>query len=1039
MTFLYGSGPLPLKVIDTAGREIALAYNGSGNLVSATLPDGRAVSYSYTGGHLSKVTDVRRGTTAYTYDAQGRLATITDANGKRVIFNIYGNDGRVVAQKDHLGRTTTFDWNPATQTSFMTNPRGYTWKDVYASNVLVQERSPDEQTTSYEYDAQLNLIGITDRSGGVTRMEYDGNGDITSRIAPAPLAYEESFSYDPQGRLSAYIDGGGRGTLFAYDSDGNLITAVKPGNRIFQYTYDSSGLLTTSTNPLSNVTSYSYDSDGNLVEVVFPSGRRTRTEYDASGRAIARIDRRGLEAGADKTRYTWHFSYDDANNLLSQTDPLGGKTSWTYDAAGNVKAETDTKGRSTHYSYDFANRVSEVSAPAAGVTAYFYDSVGNLTRRTDANGHSTTYNYDSGNRLQQTHYPDGRIYAYGYDRSGRMNEISYPEKDALGQSSWSVTGIKRDVIGRVARIEYRGPSGETVSSVRHTYDGSGNRLFMTDDLGTEAYTYDDAGYLTGVTRDGRSFGYSLDPGGNILERTYPDGTKSSYSYDADGRISTVDTAGGQSSYSYDAAGNETALHLPSPSGYKTTRTFDRAGRVIEVANVKGGEVLSRFNYDLDAAGNPVRVETEDGATYYEYDGQDRLLKACYVQDCATSTDFIAYSYDAVGNRLMEIRPTGETAYEYDEADKLIAVRGPLGVSNYSYDGRGNVTQAGLDTFSYNSANLLEAATVAGLRTVYSYDGDGKRVGQSSGSETSASTRYEWDIANDLPLLVSTVPPTAHHRTNFRYGNDLLAQDSTVTGTTFYHHDGLGSVTDVTGADGSHKWAYSYEPFGTSRTALKLDPLAPDNPMRFTGEYLDATGLYHLRARQYDPRIGRFTATDPLPAGPYDPHVSTYAYVNNRPTLFVDPSGLFCVLGTNAHDGSCRGSGVLGGVGGVMWGAGQAANDAAGAALGGLADATGGTPTNCGSATCVTGSWLVPPGAEAWAVGHTIIGRGDVSGCLLEHELTHVRQYEDSGIFFVPIYAWDTAFNGYEGNIYETEAYAVQSGCRAEMALGQHTK
>lgn len=134
---------------------------------------------------------------------------------------------------------------------------------------------------------------------------------------------------------------------------------------------------------------------------------------------------------------------------------------------------------------------------------------------------------------------------------------------------------------------------------------------------------------------------------------------------------------------------------------------------------------------------------------------------------------------------------------------------------------------------------------------------------------------------------------------------------------YYHYDGLGSVTNVTNSSGLPQWSYTYDAFGNSRSATKVNPLAPDTPMRFTGEYLDPTGLYHLRARQYDPELGRFTATDPWPAGISDPYVSTYAYVNNRPTLFVDPSGMFCILTSN-QDGSCRGSGVVGAVGGAMY-------------------------------------------------------------------------------------------------------------------------
>lgn len=60
-------------------------------------------------------------------------------------------------------------------------------------------------------------------------------------------------------------------------------------------------------------------------------------------------------------------------------------------------------------------------------------------------------------------------------------------------------------------------------------------------------------------------------------------------------------------------------------------------------------------------------------------------------------------------------------------------------------------------------------------------------------------------------------------------------------------------------------------------------------MRFTGEFLDfPIDLYHLRARQYSPETGRFLTTDPLAPEIDDPYVSAYVYVNNRPTILVDP-------------------------------------------------------------------------------------------------------------------------------------------------------
>ncbi|MGH2747844.1 MAG: RHS repeat-associated core domain-containing protein [Actinomycetota bacterium] len=98
---------------------------------------------------------------------------------------------------------------------------------------------------------------------------------------------------------------------------------------------------------------------------------------------------------------------------------------------------------------------------------------------------------------------------------------------------------------------------------------------------------------------------------------------------------------------------------------------------------------------------------------------------------------------------------------------------------------------------------------------------------------------------------------------------------------------------------------TYESFGASRTTTKINPLAPDNPMRYTGQYLDPTGFYHLRARQYDPGLGRFSTTDPVAPALANPAVSWYAYVGNRPTVFLDPSGQIAIVAIPAGIGLAK--------------------------------------------------------------------------------------------------------------------------------------
>jgi RHS repeat-associated protein len=78
---------------------------------------------------------------------------------------------------------------------------------------------------------------------------------------------------------------------------------------------------------------------------------------------------------------------------------------------------------------------------------------------------------------------------------------------------------------------------------------------------------------------------------------------------------------------------------------------------------------------------------------------------------------------------------------------------------------------------------------------------------------------------------------------------------------------------------------------TVKTQTQNSGTAPANDLKFAGEQHDPTGLIHLRARQHDPATGRFLGRDPLDETPAGSAASPYAYVHQRPTVLIDPSGL----------------------------------------------------------------------------------------------------------------------------------------------------
>lgn len=247
--------------------------------------------------------------------------------------------------------------------------------------------------------------------------------------------------------------------------------------------------------------------------------------------------------------------------------------------------------------------------------------------------------------------------------------------------------------------------------------------------------------------------------------------------------------------------------------------------------------------------------------------------------------FIRWTYDSVGNRLTEARPTGTTTSTYNAADQLTQA----GSTTYTYDQNGNEKSAGSRTFTYDLANRLISTTGGSTTTTYTYNGDGLRLQASTGTQASKKTNYLWDVQGNLPQFALERDGNNALLRRYVYGARRISM-TTGGSAYYYHYDNLGSVANVTSSTGSSQWTEAYEPFGAIRTETKNSNSAPANFMKFTGEYLDPTGLYYLRARQYDPSIGRFVGPDSL-EGAADSHSgSLYAYANDDPTRFTDPTG-----------------------------------------------------------------------------------------------------------------------------------------------------
>jgi RHS repeat-associated protein len=340
------------------------------------------------------------------------------------------------------------------------------------------------------------------------------------------------------------------------------------------------------------------------------------------------------------------------------------------------------------------------------------------------------------------------------------------------------------------------------------------------------------------------------------------------------------------------------------TGYNETITeysYDSLNRLIKLVNKKSsGEIISSFTYTLGPAGNRIKVDEVmldmSSTITYTYDNLYRLTGETRTGSHWPYT--ITYTYDNVGNRLTKTQDGITTTYTYDENDRLIQENTPEATITYTYDNNGNTiekrTPTETTTYTYDFDNRLISATINGQTTTYTYDGDGNRVKKIDGQGT---VNYLIDTNNNTGF--SQVVFEGREGTGdmawYVYGDDLICAVYTrpMNYLCYYHYDGLGSTRNLTNQETIITNDYWYDAFGNLIGKVDQYPVAPvPNNYLFTGEQFDKSlRFYYLRARYYNPEIGRFITTDPVEGNIYEPiSLHKYLYAGLDPVNKIDPSG-----------------------------------------------------------------------------------------------------------------------------------------------------
>ncbi len=271
-----------------------------------------------------------------------------------------------------------------------------------------------------------------------------------------------------------------------------------------------------------------------------------------------------------------------------------------------------------------------------------------------------------------------------------------------------------------------------------------------------------------------------------------------------------------------------------------------------------------------------------------------------------------YIYYDNGDMIARIIQSSTTTFAYDGHQMTGASDGESFTLGWDKNGNmRNLPVSGVTTeLAYNWDNKLRHGQYDNLTIDLKYDPSGNRIWKQSFDGVNTTTRkYIVDIVGDLPVILLELDPdnNMNIEKTYIYGNSqILAQHDGGCDAAryFYLHDRLGSVRQVIDTMGSVVNHYTYRPLGELYPAPDFEETVT-NPFKFTGQFYDfEINEYYLRARMYDPHIGRFTARDPV-KGKFEEPLTLHAYLYciNDPTNKVDPSGqraLLLGMGASGH-------------------------------------------------------------------------------------------------------------------------------------------
>lgn len=797
--------------------------------------------------YLKSIKDRNNNNTQVNYNINKRITSVTSPEGRSLNFLYdYTYPDLIKNISDPIGRTIEFTYNNSKNlisykdaknqiTKYNYKIYNTGWESHYLNKIIL----PENDTITNEYDSLTSkIISQTIMSSNNRLLLNYQNGFINVKDG---LGNIFNFYSSPENNLSKIKLPNGDSVRYEYTDVYNPIKPTKiidaNGTQTLM-AYNSIGDPIFIQQPINITHQFTYTSMNDIASYKDPNNHTTYYNYS-----------NGNLTSITTPRNTTNINCNP-NGTINHIDfPSGLTKSILYNSYGNITKVSDNLGNNENYYYDQVSRLTENKNANQNSIFYNYDNNDLLTYTKDPYNHYTYYKYNKNDRCDSIIDAKNQITRFNY-KNDKLEKIINPMTNQSifkyyrnGLDSIRITP-KGEIFKYVYDSSYRLKTITGAVNKSYTYDNNNNVLTVTENGNTILYSYDVLNRITSISYDSKVLSYEYDAASNITKITYPGSNKNvEYTYYNDNLLHTVkDWNNHITEYFYrlDASIDSVRYANNTYSKYK----YDGIGRLMSMGNFKSnGDTINHYVYQLDAMGNQISVNQKEP----------------YGISLPTASS-ITYTYNAA-NRLIN---AGTASYQHDDNGN-VTVKNENGNTNYIWDPENKLT---------NVSGQFNAS--------YTYDGLGNRRSSTINGQTK---KYILDLNAAMSNILMETDVSGNVLNYYIYGLGLLERIKADGSTTHYYHgDSRGSTIAMTDQSQNISHKYAYDVFGKITQSQELD----FNPFRFVGQYgvmYDDSLHYFMRARYYNPNIGRFLSEDPI----WD--VNLYSYGGNNPIMDVDPNGL----------------------------------------------------------------------------------------------------------------------------------------------------